>query len=157
MPWPCSCMPGAKAEPSYHFMKSSSIRAVGYEDREALLPVSLRSFQGYRLLQEYFAFPATLSLLRTDGSGAGGSSAQLAARSSSCCCSAAASRDSRASWTDRTSRCSARRRSTFWPSERIGSTSPTTPTSSTSSPIARGPMDFEVYEVTDVIGHGVGR
>jgi type VI secretion system protein ImpG len=50
-------MPGAGATPSYHFLRGSSIRAVGYDDREALLPVSLRSFQGYRLLQEYFAFP----------------------------------------------------------------------------------------------------
>jgi type VI secretion system protein ImpG len=30
---------------------------VGFADDEALLPVTLRSFQGYRLLQEYFAFP----------------------------------------------------------------------------------------------------
>jgi type VI secretion system protein ImpG len=36
---------------------ASSIRPVGFSDREALLPVTLRSFQGYRLLQEYFAFP----------------------------------------------------------------------------------------------------
>jgi len=35
----------------------SSIRPVGFTDDEALLPVSLRSFQGYRLLQEYFSFP----------------------------------------------------------------------------------------------------
>lgn len=33
------------------------IRPVGFEDHEALLPLSVRSFQGYRLLQEYFAFP----------------------------------------------------------------------------------------------------
>jgi type VI secretion system protein ImpG len=30
---------------------------VGFTDGEALLPVTLRSFQGYRLLQEYFSFP----------------------------------------------------------------------------------------------------
>lgn len=30
---------------------------MGFSDAEALLPVSRRSFQGYRLLQEYFAFP----------------------------------------------------------------------------------------------------
>ncbi|MBX2881137.1 MAG: type VI secretion system baseplate subunit TssF, partial [Granulosicoccus sp.] len=29
----------------------------GYEDNEALLPVSARNFQGKRLIQEYFAFP----------------------------------------------------------------------------------------------------
>ncbi|HEY3884280.1 MAG TPA: type VI secretion system baseplate subunit TssF, partial [Vicinamibacterales bacterium] len=35
----------------------TSIRPVGFEDHEALLPLNVRSFQGYRLLQEYFAFP----------------------------------------------------------------------------------------------------
>ena len=38
-------------------LPSSAIRPVGFTDQEALLPVSVRSFQGYRLLQEYFAFP----------------------------------------------------------------------------------------------------
>jgi type VI secretion system protein ImpG len=34
------------------------IRALGFEDHEALLPRSARSFEGYRLLHEYFAFPS---------------------------------------------------------------------------------------------------
>jgi type VI secretion system protein ImpG len=33
-----------------------SLKDVGFEDDEAMLPVDLRGFQGYRLLQEYFAF-----------------------------------------------------------------------------------------------------
>lgn len=33
------------------------VRAVGFEDEQALLPVTLTGFGGYRLLQEYFAFP----------------------------------------------------------------------------------------------------
>ncbi|MBK5964174.1 type VI secretion system protein ImpG [Thiocystis minor] len=33
------------------------LRPVGFDDAEALLPHGPRSFQGYRLLQEYFAFP----------------------------------------------------------------------------------------------------
>ena len=36
---------------------ASGIRRVGFSDREALLPPSPRSFEGYRLLREYFAFP----------------------------------------------------------------------------------------------------
>jgi type VI secretion system protein ImpG len=36
---------------------AGSIKPLGFGDGEALLPVTLRSFQGYRLLQEYFAFP----------------------------------------------------------------------------------------------------
>jgi type VI secretion system protein ImpG len=38
-------------------LPASSMQPVGFTDQEALLPVSLRSFQGYRLLQEYFSFP----------------------------------------------------------------------------------------------------
>lgn len=34
------------------------IMPVGFTDEEALLPYGNRSFQGYRLLQEYFAFPS---------------------------------------------------------------------------------------------------
>lgn len=33
------------------------IQRCGFDDAEALIPYSRRSFQGYRLLQEYFAFP----------------------------------------------------------------------------------------------------
>ncbi len=38
-------------------LPAESVRAVGFADDQALLPVSLRSFHGYRLLQEYFSFP----------------------------------------------------------------------------------------------------
>ena len=46
---------GAQAAAEYHH--SSSIRAVGFDSSEAVLPPSTRSFEGYRYLQEYFAFP----------------------------------------------------------------------------------------------------
>lgn len=45
--------PGAKVL----FRGAGSVRQTGFDDEEALLPVRGRSFQGYRLLQEYFAFP----------------------------------------------------------------------------------------------------
>ncbi|MDH5673553.1 MAG: type VI secretion system baseplate subunit TssF [Myxococcales bacterium] len=35
----------------------SCVRPLGLSDDEALLPYTARSFEGYRLLQEYFAFP----------------------------------------------------------------------------------------------------
>lgn len=35
----------------------SAIRQVGFDDEQSLIPYGARSFQGYRLLQEYFAFP----------------------------------------------------------------------------------------------------
>ncbi len=36
---------------------AESIKRLGFEDDQALLPCTARSFQGYRFLQEYFAFP----------------------------------------------------------------------------------------------------
>jgi type VI secretion system protein ImpG len=39
------------------FVPTSPIRAMGFSDDEALLAYDLRSFQGYRLLHEYFALP----------------------------------------------------------------------------------------------------
>jgi type VI secretion system protein ImpG len=47
---------GGKQRPRVSFDKSV-IRAVGFTDEESLLPHGPRSFQGYRLLREYFAFP----------------------------------------------------------------------------------------------------
>ena len=42
----------------HEFIGPAELRPAGTTDDEALLPATLRSFQGYRLLQEYFAFPA---------------------------------------------------------------------------------------------------
>jgi type VI secretion system protein ImpG len=38
-------------------IRQNPVMAVGFSEQEALLPYTPRSFQGYRLLQEYFAFP----------------------------------------------------------------------------------------------------
>lgn len=38
-------------------IKQSAVVPLGFAENEALLPYTPRSFQGYRLLQEYFAFP----------------------------------------------------------------------------------------------------
>lgn len=38
-------------------IKHNPVLAVGFAEDQALLPYTPRSFQGYRLLQEYFAFP----------------------------------------------------------------------------------------------------
>ncbi|HTW79798.1 MAG TPA: type VI secretion system baseplate subunit TssF [Terracidiphilus sp.] len=38
-------------------ISTSHLRAMGFEEAEALLPYPRRSFDGYRLLQEYFTFP----------------------------------------------------------------------------------------------------
>jgi type VI secretion system protein ImpG len=47
--------PGSRA-PSVT-LPPSALRPVGFEEDEAILPYPRRSFAGYRLLQEYFAFP----------------------------------------------------------------------------------------------------
>lgn len=46
--------------------KPSRIRRVGFGKDEALLPGSDRSFDGYRVLQEYFAFPQRFRFGRVD-------------------------------------------------------------------------------------------
>jgi type VI secretion system protein ImpG len=48
-------------------LPASAIRPVGFSDEEALLPASLRSFQGYRLLQEYFTLPQRYRFIEIAG------------------------------------------------------------------------------------------
>ena len=50
-------------------LSAGLVRAMGFEDEEALLPVAARSFQGYRLLREYFAFPARFLFVELCGLG----------------------------------------------------------------------------------------
>ncbi|HEY1847925.1 MAG TPA: type VI secretion system baseplate subunit TssF [Opitutaceae bacterium] len=47
----------------------TSIRRLGLSNEEALLPVTPRSFEGYRLLREYFAFPQRFLFLELAGMG----------------------------------------------------------------------------------------
>ncbi len=49
--------PKGKHQPWQDYLPADSIRAVGYRPDEALLPPTRRSFEGYRYLREYFAFP----------------------------------------------------------------------------------------------------
>jgi type VI secretion system protein ImpG len=45
----------------------ASVRQVGFGTNEALLPPNARSFEGYRLLREYFAFPQRVRFFETSG------------------------------------------------------------------------------------------
>lgn len=48
----------AQETPAWHSIAARGrIRALGFDDEDALLPGVARAFRGYRLLQEYFAFP----------------------------------------------------------------------------------------------------
>lgn len=52
------CVQGTKKPVSWQYViKDNPIQRFSYADDQALLAYSPRSFQGYRLLQEYFAFP----------------------------------------------------------------------------------------------------
>ncbi len=44
-----------------------AIQQQGFSDDEALLPVTARGFQGYRLIQEYFAFPERFLFAKLSG------------------------------------------------------------------------------------------
>jgi len=58
---------GRDAPRRYELLPASSIQPIGFADSEAVLPVTLRSFQGYRLLQEYFAFPQRFRFIELSG------------------------------------------------------------------------------------------
>ncbi|MET0509665.1 MAG: type VI secretion system baseplate subunit TssF [Burkholderiaceae bacterium] len=48
-------------------LPATAIREVGFGDDEALIPVDRRTFQGYRLLREYFAFPQRFQFFGIEG------------------------------------------------------------------------------------------
>ncbi|MGC9983792.1 MAG: type VI secretion system baseplate subunit TssF [Polyangia bacterium] len=50
--------PGGPGQPGCQVMADASVSPLGFDDDQALLPYGPRCFQGYRLLQEYFAFPS---------------------------------------------------------------------------------------------------
>ncbi len=52
-------------------LPASSIRALGFSEKESLLPHISRSFDGYRHLQEYFAFPERYLFVELAGLDAG--------------------------------------------------------------------------------------
>lgn len=59
--------PVRRPAPWRHALPASSIRQVGFGDEHALLPVTARSFQGYRLLHEYFALPDRFFFIQLAG------------------------------------------------------------------------------------------
>ncbi len=59
--------PAAKPWPWHQFVSPDRVTRVGFDDEEALLPVTPRTFQGYRMLQEYFAFPQRFRFVDVGG------------------------------------------------------------------------------------------
>ena len=60
-------LPGKGTARKHEFLPPRHIRPSGFDDDQALLPVTLRSFQGYRLLQEYFSFPPRFRFFELTG------------------------------------------------------------------------------------------
>lgn len=59
--------PGNPPKGTPTVLDAESIEPVGYSDDEAIMPISPRGFHGYRLLQEYFAFPRRFLFVRLRG------------------------------------------------------------------------------------------
>ena len=56
--------------PSLHTARSSAgqpVQPLGFQDEQALLPCGPAAFRGYRLLQEYFAFPSRFQFVELTG------------------------------------------------------------------------------------------
>ena len=59
--------PVARPAAWHRLLPKAALRPLGFADSEALLPSGKRSFQGYRLLQEYFAFPQRFQFVELAG------------------------------------------------------------------------------------------
>jgi type VI secretion system protein ImpG len=59
--------PTVRPLPWQETLPTHSIRAIGFEPEEALLPRVPQSFDGYRLLQEYFAMPERFLFVAIEG------------------------------------------------------------------------------------------
>lgn len=62
-------VPAARPSPWHEFLEPRNLYPIGYQDDEALLPVTLRTFQGYRLIEEYFSFPHRFLFMGIKGLG----------------------------------------------------------------------------------------
>ncbi|MFZ4698857.1 MAG: type VI secretion system baseplate subunit TssF [Candidatus Methylumidiphilus sp.] len=60
-------LPTKKDDDWCEVITKSPIRMLGFEDSQAILPFGPRSFQGYRLLHEYFAFPERFLFVELTG------------------------------------------------------------------------------------------
>jgi type VI secretion system protein ImpG len=59
--------PSTRPLPWQEKLAPSAIRALGFEEDEALLPRAPQSFSGYRLLQEYYAMPERFLFVEING------------------------------------------------------------------------------------------
>ncbi|MCX8566526.1 MAG: type VI secretion system protein ImpG [Glomeribacter sp. 1016415] len=63
----CIMLPVERPAKWRQTLPKNAVRPMGFDETEALLPLHKQSFQGYRLLQEYFAFPARFLFVEIAG------------------------------------------------------------------------------------------
>ncbi|MFZ1873454.1 MAG: type VI secretion system baseplate subunit TssF [Chania sp.] len=61
------CQPVGAVPQQRHYLPKERLNHEGFDADQALLPDDLRNFDGYRLLQEYFAFPARFRFFSISG------------------------------------------------------------------------------------------
>ena len=67
----CIIVPPGRPVPWFEFLPREAIQPIGFDDDQALIPYGRRSFSGYRLLHEYFAFPDRFRFVELSGLRAG--------------------------------------------------------------------------------------
>lgn len=59
--------PATRPAAWHHLLPKAALRPLGFDEDESLLPSGRRTFRGYRLLQEYFAFPQRYHFIELAG------------------------------------------------------------------------------------------
>ncbi|MBL8436865.1 MAG: type VI secretion system baseplate subunit TssF [Zoogloeaceae bacterium] len=148
-------LPVERPIPWREWLPPESVRPVGYSDSEALLPTSLRGFQGYRLIHEYFSFPQRF--LFADLVGLERAASRCEARELEVVLLFSRGEPSLESVVDAGNIslfCTPAINLLSRRAERIHLTDPVYEHHVV--PDRTRPMDFEVYDVESVTGHGVG-
>ncbi|MFT5589931.1 MAG: type VI secretion system protein ImpG [Bradyrhizobium sp.] len=60
-------LPAKRPAPWHTLLPKAAVQPLGFDEDQALLPSGKRTFQGYRLLQEYFAFSARYLFVELSG------------------------------------------------------------------------------------------
>lgn len=148
-------MPGGKGGTQHTFLPATTVQPVGFDDEHALLPLSLRGFSGYRLLQEYFAFPQRFLFFDLQGVGdalraQGGTEAEIVLLFDR----ADASLESVVDASNLALNCTPAINLFERRCDRIH----VTPTQNDYHVLVdrTRPMDFEIYDLLEVNGYGVG-
>jgi type VI secretion system protein ImpG len=56
-----------RSQGNWQPLSADAVTGIGFEDEQSLLPYTSRGFQGYRLLHEYFAYPARFQFVELRG------------------------------------------------------------------------------------------